>query len=218
MPIRRILWIWRLPPKPPEAAGGGPREPAAIPTEPDVVAADPAIVPVDPVAPAKPATSTWNSLEIAKIAAPIVSAIVLAAVGYLISHEIESAKLVLAEASRAQNSLPRLLRDFSQFRNSDSVDGRRADLRNTTEPYLRVHLKDNVIVEGWPLRYAYPASGYEIWLSPACFIVGAGVERNTGPGVFIFQSEVRRIDILDKESSVCAKAWDAVPPASSPKK
>jgi hypothetical protein len=147
----------------------------------------------------------WSTLEGAKIAAPILSALLLAGVGFWISERLEASKRRMDASEKTQEMLRYLISDWSQLRKK-GLDGREDVLKLKTEPYLRLILRDG-IVEGWPLQRRDRAAGDELWLSPACNMDKDGPRLVLGSGVYVVQSEIRRIEVLDKDTSECAKAW-----------
>lgn len=159
--------------------------------------------------------SPWNSLEVAKILMPFVSALILAVVGLLISRSIETIKQEYEITALKDNSVPRLLTRFDQFRTL-GADARPAAFHVKYEPYLRVQTTDGNVLEGWPLRFSIFRNGYEFYLSPACEVSSGTARRLPGPGAIVMQAAIRRIDIIDKQTSACAAAWAEVTPKKAP--
>lgn len=150
----------------------------------------------------------WNSLEIAKIIAPIASALILAFVGLYISMDLEQQKIRIATTERAVNSTPHLLRSISRS-NGSEFDARPLHERSGSQPYLRVIVSNGTVVEGWPLIFDYPPTGYEVFLSPACTYADGNLKRVLGPGILLLQSSIQQIEFIENIHSLCAQSWYA---------
>jgi len=81
------------------------------------------------------------------------------------------------------------------------------------EAWMRVHLQEGAIYEGWPEFYDNKPT--EIYLSPACKIeetaTGATAMKVPGPGVIIPEARMDFAVLLDRSSSPCFLQW--FPPA-----
>ena len=80
-----------------------------------------------------------------------------------------------------------------------------------TEAFVRVGLKDGVIYEGWPEFYSRAGENGQIYLSPACLTRqedGRYIsEKTPGPGVLVFNSEIRYVEFVDRAASSCYVTW-----------
>ena len=92
-----------------------------------------------------------------------------------------------------------------------ALDQRPAPLRQK-RAYVRIHLKEGLIYEGWPHQYSHGKASSEILLTPACRVSGdpptAALLR--GPGVVVMEPEIRAIEFLDLATSQCRHLVDAL--------
>lgn len=81
-----------------------------------------------------------------------------------------------------------------------------------TEAWVRITLNDGTQYEGWPEFYGIDKEKSEIYLSPACEARGKAsrvVEKIPGPGVIVYENELKSITFLDRQHSPCFSKWFA---------
>jgi Family of unknown function (DUF6338) len=79
-----------------------------------------------------------------------------------------------------------------------------------TEAWVRLTLDSGEVYEGWPEFYGLGDAKSELYLSPACRLTindANSAEKVPGPGVLIFESNVKFIEFVDRPSSPCYNLW-----------
>lgn len=67
---------------------------------------------------------------------------------------------------------------------------------------------------GFPRLYSKDVERSEIFLMPACSLMGITPTRITGPGVLIPEDKIVSMVFFDREKSECQKAWSKLDPRS----
>jgi len=91
-------------------------------------------------------------------------------------------------------------------------DGRR---NKQSEAWIVVRMKGGKQYEGWPEFYETGSKPSEIYLSPACEVIGHGnrvgyIRPLEGPGIILYEAEIQSIELIDRSASKCFAYW--VPP------
>ena len=90
-------------------------------------------------------------------------------------------------------------------------DGRRWKKKIGKSAWVRVHFKNGEIFEGWPYYYSLSNKPGELYLSPACIIKcveNNDLDYNKGPGILIYENEIKYIDFIDQSDSPCSSKND----------
>lgn len=101
---------------------------------------------------------------------------------------------------------------LSQNRLGILEEGRPVSLRKG-EAWIQVHLTGGEIFEGYPEFFSLDNKNAELFLSPACQKKKNGRrEANPveGPGVLLYEKEIKYITFLDRKSSDCYVYWESV--------
>ena len=100
------------------------------------------------------------------------------------------------------------------YADNRSYEGDRG--HSTTQAYTRITTIGGAIYEGWPNYFDSRRREEQIYLTPACLLIetknGTEVLPIKGPGVVIFERDIRSVVLLDKRATRCSSYW-ATPPS-----
>ena len=100
-----------------------------------------------------------------------------------------------------------------QNRKGQLEEGRPVAIK-ATEAWIEVHLTNGDVFAGWPEFFSIGSGAAEIFLSPACQRVrnesAVKVVSVPGPGVLIFEKDIRFILFVDKQKSECQNIWKSL--------
>jgi hypothetical protein len=69
--------------------------------------------------------------------------------------------------------------------------------------YFRVRLADGPIYEGEIIHFELGEADTDIYMNPACLVVGTAVTPVQGPGAIIYEKNIQSIEIVDRAHSDC---------------
>ena len=121
----------------------------------------------------------------------------------------------------SQNPLDRILRQNQsglQNYKDPPADARKFQSDRATksaQAWARVTTSDGVTYEGWPYYFDARRSQEQIYLSPACRLIdskdGTTVLPISGPGIVVFERDIRNIVLLDIYATRCSSYWNTAP-------
>lgn len=121
----------------------------------------------------------------------------------------------------SQSPLDRILRQNQsglQNYKDPPADARKFKSDRATESaqaWARVTTSSGVTYEGWPYYFDARRSQEQIYLSPACRLIdskdGITVLPISGPGVVVFERDIRNIVLLDIYATRCSSYWNTAP-------
>jgi hypothetical protein len=99
---------------------------------------------------------------------------------------------------------------LAQNRKGKLEEGRPQSMK-TTEAWVEVHLTSGEVFEGYPEFFSMGNEATEIFLSPACKRIKKNgchkVVAVSGPGILIFERDIKFIEFIDRQKSECHNLW-----------
>ena len=87
----------------------------------------------------------------------------------------------------------------------------RPEAMKTTEAWVKIRLTSGETYEGYPEFFSMGEASSEVFLSPACRWIKKGCQDKIieidGPGILIFEKDIKYIEFLDRPKSECHNLW-----------